>query len=899
MQLIGRREELDRIAQVVSGIHESALLIVGETGSGKSHLLDAAGGQTSIRSTLVQTMPAEASWPFSGFARVFAFSEEVSAIDVASKVSAFSGQRGELFDVARDILATLRAVPVDPILLLVDDVDRMDVESQALLSLIADGLANTGIRLVASATEIPPSNPLAGFRRITLGVLTPIDARELADSTAGPSGDAGTAQIIADNSGGSPATIVENAHTLNELQLQGKEPLVLPFRPSPSQLSFARHALGRVGEDEKKFLELVALAPMANTSGLLSLDGTDIDALEEVLYSELVTVHGNYIQIRDPRLRSALYWGLDSRTRRELHGRLAEVYRAADPRLAGWHSSFLHHNEETTEELLGAAAQFAEEGCSPAAIEFTERALRLASSKERHLSRVVDLAATLLNQAELDLARRYALQARPDCASADMSVRVAAVLASIDYARTHIVPTNDIDATLSIYATNAPAGALRLLSIAASFHAERWEVAEARRYLARAESLSPSVPDLGRGELEAVRLLVNAIDPAHAKLTHSMEEAAGALADGFPTDSDTPDAALVGVATWSPQALILCGKTLMYVEQYARARHVLTIALTRPQPTSALWAESARFFLAVNEIRAGNYHRARAACEEWLTNTVPPRQSKASRQLLHGWYLQSTGQLVAAKTLFEQCMEQTLVEHNSGVAAQALALQGEFALSEGKFEEAARLLEFADVIGQSFANPALTRASIDLVEAYVATKRLREARSVLDALDAHRDRFPSRWLTLAVARGRALVAPDDECIVAFRAALDLFEADDSPYALGRTLTNFASAQSRLGLVRESEKTAAAARNAFANAGVQSWVDRADHVHLAPETTPLSALGVLTEEEQLIVEKVREGYRNKEIAAAMYISLRTVELRLTHIYRKVGARSRSHLAALLG
>jgi DNA-binding NarL/FixJ family response regulator len=45
--------------------------------------------------------------------------------------------------------------------------------------------------------------------------------------------------------------------------------------------------------------------------------------------------------------------------------------------------------------------------------------------------------------------------------------------------------------------------------------------------------------------------------------------------------------------------------------------------------------------------------------------------------------------------------------------------------------------------------------------------------------------------------------------------------------------------------------------------------------------------------------VREGYRNKEIAAALFISLRTVELRLTHIYRKVGARSRSHLAALLG
>ena len=48
----------------------------------------------------------------------------------------------------------------------------------------------------------------------------------------------------------------------------------------------------------------------------------------------------------------------------------------------------------------------------------------------------------------------------------------------------------------------------------------------------------------------------------------------------------------------------------------------------------------------------------------------------------------------------------------------------------------------------------------------------------------------------------------------------------------------------------------------------------------------------------MVDLVLKGLRNKEIAATLYVSVRTVELRLTRVYRKAGARSRSHLVALL-
>jgi DNA-binding NarL/FixJ family response regulator len=76
---------------------------------------------------------------------------------------------------------------------------------------------------------------------------------------------------------------------------------------------------------------------------------------------------------------------------------------------------------------------------------------------------------------------------------------------------------------------------------------------------------------------------------------------------------------------------------------------------------------------------------------------------------------------------------------------------------------------------------------------------------------------------------------------------------------------------------------------------------------APSPTPLgderaaqhaSLLASLSPEERAVVDLVVRGLHNKEIAATLYLSVRTVELRLTHIYRKVGARSRAHLVSLM-
>jgi DNA-binding NarL/FixJ family response regulator len=95
---------------------------------------------------------------------------------------------------------------------------------------------------------------------------------------------------------------------------------------------------------------------------------------------------------------------------------------------------------------------------------------------------------------------------------------------------------------------------------------------------------------------------------------------------------------------------------------------------------------------------------------------------------------------------------------------------------------------------------------------------------------------------------------------------------------------------------EARRTRSMMMEAFDTAGVLGWPGQkpAD----SPEDEEENLLMLLSEEEIAIARQVQDGMRNREIAESLYLSVRTVELRLTHIYRTLGVRSRSHLVAEL-
>jgi DNA-binding CsgD family transcriptional regulator len=81
---------------------------------------------------------------------------------------------------------------------------------------------------------------------------------------------------------------------------------------------------------------------------------------------------------------------------------------------------------------------------------------------------------------------------------------------------------------------------------------------------------------------------------------------------------------------------------------------------------------------------------------------------------------------------------------------------------------------------------------------------------------------------------------------------------------------------------------------FERLGAPLWAEKAraelKRVGLRP-----SAPNDLTPTEERVADLVAAGRTNKEVAEALFMSVKTVDSNLTRIYRKLGVRSRTELA----
>ena len=98
--------------------------------------------------------------------------------------------------------------------------------------------------------------------------------------------------------------------------------------------------------------------------------------------------------------------------------------------------------------------------------------------------------------------------------------------------------------------------------------------------------------------------------------------------------------------------------------------------------------------------------------------------------------------------------------------------------------------------------------------------------------------------------------------------------------------------------RAARETLEAARERFDDLGAARWSERA-----AAEVERIGGRGpatdALTPSERRIVELVAEGGSNKQIAATLFVTPKTVETHLSRIYAKLGVHSRTQLLSRLG
>jgi DNA-binding CsgD family transcriptional regulator len=229
----------------------------------------------------------------------------------------------------------------------------------------------------------------------------------------------------------------------------------------------------------------------------------------------------------------------------------------------------------------------------------------------------------------------------------------------------------------------------------------------------------------------------------------------------------------------------------------------------------------------------------------------------------------------------------------------ALAL-GQAALAAGDATAAVAQLapSVGEILAGGVADPAAVPGIADLIEAHATAGQAEEAVPLLAWLTGRADACGRRSARLAAARCGVLVnAPGAEGTL--RGALD---RDDGQAAVesGRSWLVLGSAQRRQGNRRTAGEALHRAHRLLTSAGAAVWADRAAQ-ELRACGQPVAGgrrdpMTTLTPQETRVVQLVARGDRNREVAAALFVSEKTVETHLAAAYRKLGVRSRAQLAA---
>jgi DNA-binding CsgD family transcriptional regulator len=191
----------------------------------------------------------------------------------------------------------------------------------------------------------------------------------------------------------------------------------------------------------------------------------------------------------------------------------------------------------------------------------------------------------------------------------------------------------------------------------------------------------------------------------------------------------------------------------------------------------------------------------------------------------------------------------------------------------------------------------------DFIESLARAGRLADAQQQLAVLHAEAATTGSRWASATAARCRGLLrdAPQ-RAIPELEEAVTMAQTSPGAFEQARARMCLGEALRRARRRSEARSHLEQAQSAFELLGAQTWAERAaaelgaTGVTAAPRRKPIHIR--LTPQELRVALQVAEGLSNQEVAARLFLSHKTIEVHLGHIYHKLGVHSRTSLAILV-
>ncbi|MGY1712034.1 AAA family ATPase [Geodermatophilus sp. SYSU D00758] len=903
--LHGRDRERAAVAALLDAARAGrggALVVRGLPGTGKSALLadaaDRAGGMTVLRTSGVES---ESPLAFAALQRLLHPALRVADRLPGPQAQALRAALGEVAGNETDrFLAFLGALGVlaeaaerAPVLAVVDDAHWLDDASAAALLFVARRVQDERVALLFAARE-GDVRTFDGedLPALPVGGVDAAAARSLLAERAGVRVPREVGDALVAGTGGNPLALVELGRSLSAEQLGGTAPLParLPLTQGVERAFLDRYR--RLPPAARTVL-LVAAADdaggFATVRAAAAALGADDEGWVAAERSGLLRVRDGRVELRHPLVRSAVYDAVTSTERRRVHRALADALGAApDADRRAWHlaASVDEPDGAVVAELEQAADRAARRGGHEAAASAWERAAEL--------SRQPDDRARLLYAA----ARGAWLAARPARARAlsDAAVALAAepgLRADARRLRARVEwNTGSVDVghgmILEAAAEVAPADPGRAREMA------MFATALAAFGARSGSGIDPTalVPDPAPGAPARERCfsaLLHGLAAASAgDWPRAVPVLRGALdlADEL-TDADQdllPNLGIAALHLGDDEATTRFDERLL-----ARARSTGAVVMVLYTLTRELFTQ----------VATGRWEAARAAVAEALPLAEHTGQPglRAMPTAVLALLAAVRGEDDAADTL--AAAERLAAGYPMGILAGAVTdtiRWARGAAAAASPEAALHHLERIDL-------PVVRRlAATDRIEAAVAAGRPGTARAWVDELAGFAAATGAPWAAAVAEHGRALLATGSDAEAHFERALACSERSPRTPDRARTRLAYGAHLRRLRRRVDARVHLRAALETFEELGAAHWAERArQELRASGETArrrsaPASA--DLTPQELQVALLVRQGLSNRDVAARLYLSPRTVDFHLRNAFAKVGVSSRTELAARL-